>query len=39
MSTLSQQILSGKLLLVVTDGVKINLSFEFKSESITTFHL
>ena len=40
MSTIfSQQILSGMLLLVVTDVLKSKLSFEFNLEPITTFHL
>ena len=40
MSTIfSQQILSNKLLLIVTNWYKSNLSYEFKLEQITTFHL
>ena len=35
----SQQILSNKLLLVVTGGQKSKLSCEFKLEPITTYHL
>ena len=34
-----QQILSDKLLLVVMDEQKINLSCEFKLEPITTYYL
>ena len=37
---LLKQILSGRLLLVITTGMqKSNLSFKFKLESITTYHL
>ena len=36
---LSQQILSNKLLLVVTDGKKSSFSSEFKLELITTYQL
>ena len=40
MSTIfSQQIISGKLLLVVIDGQKSNLCCEFKFELITTYHM
>ena len=37
--TFSQQILSDRLLLVVMGGQKNNLSYEFKLESIITYHL
>ena len=36
---LSQQILSGRLLLVVMNGQKSNLSYGFKLELIKTYHL
>ena len=35
----SQQILSDRLLLVVIGGQKSNLSYRFKLEPITTYHL
>ena len=35
----SQQILSNKLLLAITDGKNTNFSSAFKLELITTFHL
>ena len=38
-TTLSQQILSNRLLLIVTGGQKFKLSCEFKLEPITTYHL
>ena len=38
-TTLSQQILSSKLLLVIMGGKKSNLNCEFKLEPITTFHI
>ena len=38
-TTFSQQILSGKLLLVVIGGQKSNVSYRFKLKSITTHHL
>ena len=37
--TFSQQILYGRLLLVVTSGKKSNLSCKFKLEPITTYYL
>ena len=38
-TTLSQQILSDRLLLAVISGQKSNFSGEFKLEPITTYHL
>ena len=38
-TTLSQQILNSKLLLVIMGGKKSNLNCEFKLEPITTFHI
>ena len=38
-TTLSQQILDGRLLLTVMSGQKSNLICEFKLELIITFHL
>ena len=38
-TTFSQQILSGKLLLVVIGGQKSNVSYGFKLKPITTHHL
>ena len=35
----SQQILSSKLLLVVINELKSNLSYKFKSKLVTTYHL
>ena len=38
-TTFSQQILSGGLLLVIMSGQKSNLSYRFKLELITTYHI
>ena len=38
-TTFSQQIVSGRLLLVVMSGQKNNLSYGFKLEPITTYHM
>ena len=38
-TTFSQQILNGRLLLVVMSGPKSNLSCKFKFEPIITYHM
>ena len=38
-TTLSQQIINGRLLLIVIGGEKSNLSGKFKLNPITTYHL
>ena len=38
-TTFSRQFLGDKLLFAITDGQKSNLSYKFKLEPITTYHL